>query len=192
MMSSLRRAEGLPPVDERLVAADSGWEIIDGKAVEVPGCDEPHGTRQSKVAALLEASVREDFDVAVEMLTRTSKIDDFAPDVSVFPRARDPRTGGRQIEQLAFEVVNKQALSKAGEKAAKLARRASAACSRSTSATIACSSGRQTRRLGSCCPTRARSRIPASPPRCPSMPSSGPPERTTPWHGRCWPSETPC
>jgi hypothetical protein len=123
MMSSPHQAEDLPPVDARLVAPNSGWEIIDGKAVEVPGCDEPHGTRQSKVTALLEAAVREDFDVAVEMLTRTSKIDDFAPDVSVFPRARDPLTGGRQIEQLAFEVLSTQTLSKAGEKAAKLAGR---------------------------------------------------------------------
>jgi len=54
------------------------------------------------------------------MLTRTSETTDLAPDVSVFPRARDPVTGGRQIEQLAFEVVSTESLGHAGRKAAKL------------------------------------------------------------------------
>jgi flagellar biosynthesis/type III secretory pathway protein FliH len=43
--------------------------------------------------------------------------------VSVYPRAPDPRTHGRQIEQLAFEVVSTQSLRKASDKAAKLVRR---------------------------------------------------------------------
>jgi hypothetical protein len=49
-----------------------------------------------------------------------SKTNDFAPDVSVYPKARDPRTGGRQLEHLAFEVVSTESLSHAGRKAAKL------------------------------------------------------------------------
>jgi Uma2 family endonuclease len=120
MVSSSRSAEERPAVDARLVAPESGYEIIDGRVVEVAPADEPHGTRHSKVAAVLEASVAEDYDVAVDMLTRTSKTDDFAPDASVFPRARDARTGGRRIEELAFEVVSTQSLSDAGGKASKL------------------------------------------------------------------------
>jgi hypothetical protein len=57
------------------------------------------------------------------MLTRTSEIDDIAPDVSVFPDARDPETGGRQLEQLGFEVVSSESLGCAGRKAAKLVAR---------------------------------------------------------------------
>src|SRR5512140_2066170 len=57
------------------------------------------------------------------MLTRTSETGDVAPDVSVFPRARDPRTGGRQIEQLAFEIVSTESLGHAGRKAGKLVTR---------------------------------------------------------------------
>jgi len=57
------------------------------------------------------------------MLTRTSETSDLAPDASVFPRARDPLTGGRQLEQLAFEVVSTESLSHAGRKAAKLVAR---------------------------------------------------------------------
>jgi hypothetical protein len=45
------------------------------------------------------------------------------PDVSVYPDAPDPRTGGRQLEQLAFELASTQSLGHAGRKAAKLAGR---------------------------------------------------------------------
>jgi Uma2 family endonuclease len=113
----------LPPVDARLVAPETRYELHDGVLVHVPPADEPHGTLHSKISALVEAHAAADFDVASDMLTRTSKTSDVAPDVSVFPRARDPRTGGRQLEQLAFEVVSTQSLSDAGGKAAKLAGR---------------------------------------------------------------------
>jgi Uma2 family endonuclease len=113
----------LPPVDERLAEPETRFEVHDGVLVHVPPADEPHGTLHSKVSALVEAHAAAEFDVASDMLTRTSKTNDVAPDVSVFPRARDPRTGGRQLEQLAFEIVSTQSLSGAAGKAAKLASR---------------------------------------------------------------------
>lgn len=113
----------LPAVDECLVAPETRYEIDDGKLVFVPPALEPHGNRHSKIAALLEAHVGDDFDVAVDMLTRTSELTNFAPDVSVYPRARDPRTGGRQLEHLAFEIVSTESLGHAADKAAKLATR---------------------------------------------------------------------
>lgn len=63
------------------------------------------------------------FDVASDMLTRLTETDDAAPDVSVFPVARDEATGGRQIEQLAFEVLSTEPLVDSGRKAAKLVAR---------------------------------------------------------------------
>ena len=110
----------LPAVDDHLVVGEQGYEIDDGKLVRVPPSEEPHGDRQSKLAALLEAHVGDDFNVATDMLTRTSELNNFAPNASVYPRARDPRTGGRQLEHLAFEVVSTQSLGDAGNKAAKL------------------------------------------------------------------------
>jgi hypothetical protein len=107
-------------VDERLAPPGMPYEVLDGELVYVPPCDEPHGRHQFKIAALIEAHVASDFTAACDMQTRTSKTNDFAPDVSVYPRARDPRTGGRQLEHLAFEVVSTQSLSHAGRKAAKL------------------------------------------------------------------------
>jgi Uma2 family endonuclease len=114
---------GLPAVDLRLVAPESRYEIHDGKIEYVPPADEPHGTRHSKLSALLEAHVAEAWDVASDMLTRTSEIDDIAPDASVFRRERDPETGGRSLEELAFEVVSTERLSKAAGRAKKLADR---------------------------------------------------------------------
>jgi Uma2 family endonuclease len=113
----------LPDIDERLAPPETRYIVLDGELVYVPPADGPHGTRHAKIAALIEAHTAADFQVAADMLTRTSKIDDVAPDVSVFPRAPDPRTGRRQLEQLAFEVVSTQSLRRASRIAAKLAGR---------------------------------------------------------------------
>jgi Uma2 family endonuclease len=110
-------------VDARLVAPESGYEIINGRLVAVAPAHEPHGERHSKVNALLEAFVTAEYNVACDMLTRTSETSDIAPDASVYPIARDPETGGRQLEVLAFQVVATETLAHAAEKAALLADR---------------------------------------------------------------------
>jgi Uma2 family endonuclease len=110
----------LPAVDDRLVAPDTRYEIWDGELVYVSPADPPHGTRHVQLAALVEAHTGLAFEVAADLLTRTSEIDDVAPDVSVYPDAAHPETGGRQLEQLAFEIVSTGSLGRAGAKAAKL------------------------------------------------------------------------
>src|SRR5690606_7803672 len=118
-----RPASELPAVDERLVAPESGYEIIDGRVVAVPPAREPHAERHAKLGALLEAAVVDDYNVAIDMLTRTSQYSDIAPDASVYPIARDPSTGGRQLEELAFEIASTQSLTDAGRKAQLLTQR---------------------------------------------------------------------
>jgi hypothetical protein len=118
-----RAGSGLPAVDDRLIAPQTRYEIHGGELVHVSPADPPHGKRHSKVSALVESHAGPQFEVASDMLTRTSEVDDFAPDVSVFSDAADPVTGGRQIEQLAFEVVSTGSLGQAGGKAAKLCAR---------------------------------------------------------------------
>ena len=120
--SETRRAP-LPDVDERLVMPETRYEAIDGRISYVCPSDEPHGTYHSRIAALLEAHVAAGYLVAVDMLTRTSEKNDMAPDASVFPAARDAETGGRKIEELAFEVVSTEALSHAAKKARALTER---------------------------------------------------------------------
>jgi Uma2 family endonuclease len=122
-MSGAAQDSNVPPVDDRLVAPESRFEIWDGRVEYVAPADEPHATLHSKISALLEAHVAEDYQVASDLLTRTSALDDIAPDVSVFPSARDPETGQRQLEELAFEVTSTESLSHAGRKAKKLTSR---------------------------------------------------------------------
>ena len=110
-------------VDERLVAPESRFEAIDGQVRYVSPADREHASRHSKLAALLEACSAEGYDVAVDMLTRTSETSDFAPDVSVYPIAPDPETGRRQLEELAFEVVSTETIAHAQAKALELQRR---------------------------------------------------------------------
>jgi hypothetical protein len=113
----------LPEVDERLVAPETRHEVEDGRVVYVPPADEPHGTAHASLGALVHAHRAGGYSVAADMLTRTSRIDDIAPDVSVYPTARHPRTGGRQLEELAFEIVSTESLGHAGRRAAKLVSR---------------------------------------------------------------------
>jgi hypothetical protein len=118
-----RAALALPAVDERLVTPETRYEIWDGELVYVSPADPPHGTRHVQISALIEAHTGPDFEVAADLLTRTSEIDDVAPDVSVYPDAPNPETGGRQIEQLAFEIVSTESLGHAAGKASKLVTR---------------------------------------------------------------------
>jgi Uma2 family endonuclease len=119
------RSTSLPPpeIDERLVMPESGYEILDGEVVAVSPAHEPHGFAHARLCAVLAAYAAPGFRVAADMLTRTSALDDLAPDASVYPAARDPSTGGRQLEQLAFEVVSTETISHAGRKAEKLVAR---------------------------------------------------------------------
>ena len=112
-----------PEVDERLVAPDTRYEIEDGRRVYVAPADEPHAKYHLKLGGLVDAHRADGYTAATDMLTRTSRVDDIAPDVSVYPTARNPRTGGRQLEELAFEVASTESLAHAGSRAAKLVSR---------------------------------------------------------------------
>jgi hypothetical protein len=118
-----RPSPELPEVDERLAEPETRFQVEDGRRVYVAPADEPHGEGHLTVGALVKSHRAEGYSVAVDMLTRTSRIDDIAPDVSVYPTARNPRTGARQLEELAFEVVSSQSLAHAGKQAAKLVAR---------------------------------------------------------------------
>jgi Uma2 family endonuclease len=113
----------LPDLDDRLVEPGTRFEMLDGELIQVSPADEPHGPLHNQIGALIELHAGLDFEIATDLLTRTSKVDDIAPDVSVYPRARHPLTGRRQLLQLAFEIVSTQTLSHAGRKATKLASR---------------------------------------------------------------------
>ena len=115
-------AGSLPP-DERIAEPQSRHEIIDGQRVYVPPADEPHATEHQTLSYLLGAHVAPGYLAALDMLTRTSETSDYAPDASVFPAERDPDTGGRLLEELAFEIASTQSRASATRKARGLADR---------------------------------------------------------------------
>ncbi|HSK00349.1 MAG TPA: Uma2 family endonuclease, partial [Kofleriaceae bacterium] len=127
MSMSFKPAAGpsaeLPEVDERLAEPETRFEVEDGRWVYVAPADEPHGEGHATVGALVKSHHADGYSIAIDMLTRTSRTDDIAPDVSVYPSARNPRSGARQLEELAFEVVSAQSLAHVGQRAAKLVAR---------------------------------------------------------------------
>ncbi|HVH43433.1 MAG TPA: Uma2 family endonuclease [Labilithrix sp.] len=114
---------GPPAVDDRIVAPESRAEILEGRLIFAPPALEKDAVPHADLAYVLRAHVKDGFNVAVDMLTRTSEKSDFAPDVSVYEAARDPETGGRRLEELAFEIVNEQAIAEQTTKARELTRR---------------------------------------------------------------------
>lgn len=113
----------VPRVDERLAPPECPIEYLDGIEMFVAPADEPHATQQSQIDRVMGSHVARGYVSAVEMLTRTSVDSDFAPDFSIFPAARDPKTGGRMIEEIAFEVTSEQAIGVPTRKARELVRR---------------------------------------------------------------------
>ncbi len=117
------KGQRLPAVDERLVAPEAHAEIVDGRVYRTMGANPPHATRHFDAAHLFGGVLTEGYSGAVDMLTRADEDSDAAPDVSVFPSAPDPKTGGRQLEEIAFEVLDTERLAHATDKVEKFARR---------------------------------------------------------------------
>ena len=92
------QGQRLPAVDDRLVAPESHAEIVDGRVYRTMGANPPHATQHAEVTHVFAGVLAQGFSVAVDMLTRADEESDAAPDVSIFPSAPDPTTGGRQIE----------------------------------------------------------------------------------------------
>jgi flagellar biosynthesis/type III secretory pathway protein FliH len=120
---ALGHGQRLPPVDERLVAPETHTQIIDGVAVRTMGANPPHSTRHFEAAHVFAGAIADGYEGAVDMLTRSDADTDAAPDISVFPSGSDPITGGRKLEEIAFEVLDSERLAHASAKVAKLAAR---------------------------------------------------------------------
>jgi hypothetical protein len=63
------------------------------------------------------------FTAATDLLTRHDEESDFATDTCVYKEGVDPATGGRYLEEIAFEVVSEQNEGYVREKALRMHRR---------------------------------------------------------------------
>ena len=117
------RRMALPAVDAVTLKEDSRREIVDGRVIEVMPAEEPHGHRHFELPRVLGQLLAPGYLGAVDMVTRTAQTTEFAPDVSVYPAARDPVTAGRQVDELAFEVIDATRLATVTDKAQRLVAR---------------------------------------------------------------------
>jgi hypothetical protein len=113
----------LPPIDERLVVPETHTQVIDGVELRTMGANPPHSTRHFEATHVFGGVLADGYEGAVDMLTRTDANTDAAPDISVFQSGSDPSTGGRKLEEIAFEVLDTERLSHASAKVTKLAAR---------------------------------------------------------------------
>jgi len=81
-----------PAIDENVLAENAGYEIVDGQVYELSPAEEEHGTEHFQLPAVLGAHLAPEYKGTVDMLTRPSTGSNYAPDVSILPRARDPET----------------------------------------------------------------------------------------------------
>jgi hypothetical protein len=113
-----------PGVDDRLVdPVITRDEIIGGLRIVASPAHPPHATQHSELDYLVRAHVAPDHRVAADLLTRHDPNSDFATDVCVFRQGIDPSTGGRYLEEIAFEVVSEQDRRLVTEKARRMHRR---------------------------------------------------------------------
>ena len=117
------RGAPLPAVDDRLVAPESRAEIVDGTVYQTMGSNQPHGTRHFAATHVFAGTLADGYEGAVDMLTRADENSDAAPDISVFPSGEDEVTGGRKLEEIAFEVLDTERLGHATTKVEKFAAR---------------------------------------------------------------------
>ena len=90
------KRQDLPPIYERLARPETQEEYFHGQLRRKVPANPPHATQHFRLAYVLNAHVAEGYQGAVEMLTRTGRDTDFAPDASIFPLAPEDGTGERR------------------------------------------------------------------------------------------------
>ncbi len=113
----------LPGIDERLAPPETRLEYLGGTELFAAPAKAPHATQHFDLTYVLGAHVSREYRGAVDLLTRTGEVSDFAPDASVFPIGADETTGDRKLEELAFEIADEQAVSVPTQKARELVAR---------------------------------------------------------------------
>ena len=117
-------AMSFPALDDHLAEAEvTRDEIIGGELVVLSPVQEPHATQHAELNYVVRAYVTPGYGAATHLLTRYDEKSDFATDTCVLKKGVDPETGGRYLEEIAFEVVSEQKERYVREKALRMHRR---------------------------------------------------------------------
>jgi Putative restriction endonuclease len=113
-----------PDVEDHLVAPEvTRDEVIGGICVVASPAHPPHADQHTDLDYVLRAHVAPGYRASTDLLTRHDEDSDFATDTCVRKEGRDPDTGGRYLEEIAFEVVSEQNEGYVTEKARRMHRR---------------------------------------------------------------------
>jgi Uma2 family endonuclease len=104
------RRPSLPAIDDNVLGEGGRHEIVDGEVYELSPANEDHGAEHFLLPVVLGTALKPEYKGTVDMLTRPKAASNHAPDVSILRRARDEKTGGRQVEDLIFEVIDTESL----------------------------------------------------------------------------------
>ena len=122
--SSSRPPPAFPKVTDHLVEPEvSAIEIVRGRKILAMGSNPEHAKAHMRADFLISPHVIDTYEAATDMLTRVNEASNFATDVAVYKKGIDPATGVRYLEELSFEVVNKQSSRIPREKAEDLIER---------------------------------------------------------------------
>ena len=115
-------AAELPPpyIDERLVEPETREEMIDGRLLHTLPAHPEHADQHTELDRVVGTCATPGYTVSTDLLTRVDVGSDFATDTCIRRSGIDPRTGGRYLEEVAFEVVNTQTRPDMVERAQKL------------------------------------------------------------------------
>ena len=115
---------GFPALDDHLVEPEvTRDEVISGRRVVALPADSPHADKHVDLAYVLRAHVAPGYRASADLITRHTVDSDFATDACVYREGIDPETGGRYLEEIAFEVISTQNEKNATEKAVVMHRR---------------------------------------------------------------------
>jgi hypothetical protein len=116
--------EPFPPLDEHLVRPEvTRDEMLRGRGIIAMPALPPHADRHCELDYVIRGNVKAGYIPSTELLTRVAGGSDFATDTCIRKDGKDPASGGRYLEELAFEVVNEQSPRDIREKAEDLAAR---------------------------------------------------------------------
>ena len=105
----MHQAPFLDP-DDHIVRPETREEMVRGKLYIAQPAHPPHADRHARLDQVTATYVKPGYIVSSDLLTRFGPKSNFATDVCVRKDGQDPKTGGRHLEELAFEIVSTQSL----------------------------------------------------------------------------------
>lgn len=98
-----------PKLDEHLVKPEvTRDEMVRGERVVAMPARPEHGDRHFGLDYVLGAHIRSGYVGSSDLLTRFGEQSDFATDTCIRKAGKNPATGERYLEEVAFEVVHTQ------------------------------------------------------------------------------------